>query len=114
MYGLIGKMTARTDQRDALQASLRTIRQESTGISQRAALATIQLTLTSGEQSVAPVPASRARRTLDEAGRILAWEGVAVLYGLVVIAPFGLLAGIVWLTARLRRRSAEERLLARS
>ena len=63
-----------------------------------------------------PAPASRVRRTLDEAGRILAWEGVALLYGLVVVGALR-----TWPAAsRLARRTAPAgaartaRLLARS
>ncbi len=100
-------------QRAQLQADLRTLRQQESGVSHQAAFATIQLTLATKEGAGTPVPASRARRTLDEAGRILAWEGVALLYGLVVAGPFALVAGIVWLGARLRRRGEEQRLLAR-
>jgi hypothetical protein len=101
-------------QRVQLQTSLRTIRQQSAGVSQQAALATIQLTLATKGNSAVPAPASRVRRTLDEAGRILAWEGVALLYGLVVIGPFALVGAAAWLAARTRRRGEERRLLARS
>jgi hypothetical protein len=100
-------------QRVQLQSALRGIRQQSAGVSQQAALATIQLTLTTNEKSAAPAPASRVRRTLDEAGRILAWEGVALLYGLVVIGPFALVGAAAWLGARTRKRAEERRLLAR-
>ena len=100
--------------RDQLQTDLRRIRQQSAGVSQRAATATIQLTLATKEQSSTPVPASRVRRTLDEAGRILTWEGVALLYGLVVAGPFALVGAVAWVGARMRRRSVESRLLARS
>jgi hypothetical protein len=100
--------------RDQLQTELRNVRQQSAGISQQAALATIQLSLTTKETSETPAPASRARRTLDEAGRILTWEGVALLYGLVVVGPFVLVGALAWLAARTRRRGEERRLLARS
>jgi hypothetical protein len=100
--------------RDQLQTDLRTTRQQSTGVSQQAALATIQVTLATKQTSATPVPGSRARRTLDEAGRILTWEGVALLYGLVVVGPFALVGALGWLGARTRKRSEERRLLARS
>ena len=77
-------------------------------------MATIQLTLATKQTSTTPVPASRARRTLDEAGRLLTWEGVALLYGLVIVGPFAVLGGVAWVGARMRRRSTEGRLLARS
>jgi hypothetical protein len=100
--------------RAQLQATLATIRRQRAGTAQQASLATIQLTLTTKQQSTGPAPASRARRTLDEAGRILTWEGVAVLYGLVVAGPFLVVGVAAWFAARLRRRSIESRLLARS
>ena len=100
-------------QRAQLQTDLRRIRRQESGVSQQAALATIQLTLATKDGAGTPAPTSRARRTLDEAGRILAWEGVALLYGLVVVGPFALVALIVWLGARSRRRGEEDRLLAR-
>lgn len=100
-------------QRAQLQSNLRGLRQQSAGISHQAALATLQLTLATKEGSATPAPASRIRRTLDEAGRILALEAVAILYGLVVVVPFALVGAAAWLAARARRRSEERRLLAR-
>jgi hypothetical protein len=100
--------------RAQLQATLASMRRQRAGTAQEAALATIQLTLATKQQSTGPAPASRARRTLDEAGRILTWEGVAVLYGLVVAGPFLVVGAAAWFAARMRRRSIESRLLARS
>jgi hypothetical protein len=99
-------------ERDRLQASLRSARQESAGVTRQAALATIQLTLATEEGSGSPVPASRVHRTVDELGRILAWEGIALLYALVVAGPFAVAGLLAWLAVRLRRRSSETRLLA--
>jgi len=42
---------------------------------------------------------------------VLAWEGIALLYALVVAGPFILLGVLVWLALRLRRRQVETRLL---
>ena len=103
-----------TARRNQLQTDLRRIRQQSAGVSQQAAMATIQLALATKDKSVGPVPASRVRRTLDEAGRILTWEGVALLYGLVVVGPFALFGALAWVCTRMRRRNVESRLLARS
>ena len=103
-----------TARRDQLQTDLRRIRQQSAGVSQQASMATIQLALATKEHSTTPTPASRVRRTLDEAGRILTWEGVALLYGLVVAGPFVLFGGLAWVGTRMRRRNVESRLLARS
>jgi chromosome segregation ATPase len=100
-------------QRDALQRSLAEARRARAETSQQAALATIQLTLATKEGSSGAAPASRLDRTLHEAGRILAWEGIALLYALVVVGPVAVVALLAWLAARLRRRGEERRLLAR-
>jgi len=39
------------------------------------------------------------------------WEGVAVLYALVVAGPIALVALLAWLARRLVRRREDERLL---
>jgi multidrug resistance efflux pump len=100
--------------RAELQTTLRRAHRERAGTAQQAALATIQLTLATKQQSGTPAPASRWRRSLDEAGRILAWEGIAMLYALAVVVPFGALGGLAWLGTRARRRGVERRLLARA
>jgi hypothetical protein len=101
-------------QRAELQAALRRTHQQHAATAHQAAFATIQLALATKEQSGAPVAPSRLRRSLDETGRILTWEGVALLYTLVVVAPFALVGALVWYAGRARRRSEEARLLARS
>jgi hypothetical protein len=100
--------------REQLQNALRNARRQRVDTAGQAALATIQLTLATKAQSTTPSPASRWRRSLDEAGRILAWEGIALLYAVAVTAPFGLVGGLLWLGARARRRGGERRLLART
>src|SRR5262249_16877501 len=100
--------------RAQLQTDLRVVRTQSKGVSDRAAYATIQLTLTTKETSAVPAPSSRIDRTLDKAGRIIAWEGIALLYPVVVAAPLAVVALLAWFVARERRRSIEARLLARS
>ena len=100
-------------QRAGLQRRLAEQRRARSGTAQRAAYATIQLSLATKEQAATPAAGSRLDRTLDEAGRILAWEGVALLYALVVVGPFALLGALAWLGLRLRRRAEEDRLLAR-
>ncbi len=100
-------------QRTALQDALRGTRQTRSGTAADARFATIQLQLQTAAKAVAPLP-SRANRILQQAGRILAWEGAAVLYALVVAGPFALVAAAFAFTARARRRGEESRLLARS
>ena len=48
---------------------------------------------------------------LDDIKDVLAWEGIALLYVLVVAGPFLILGLLVWLALRLRRRQVETRLL---
>ena len=100
-------------QRTDLQASLRATHQSRTGTANEARYATIQLQLQTAAKAIAPPP-SRANRILDQAGRILAWEGAAVLYALVIGGPFALLGAALAFTTRARRRGEESRLLARS
>ncbi len=100
-------------QRTALQDALRGTRQSRTGTANDARYATIQLQLQTAAKAVAPLP-SRANRILGQAGRILAWEGAAVLYALVIAGPFALVAAAFAFAARTRRRGLETRLLARS
>jgi len=100
-------------QRTELQNALRATRQSRSGVSAQARFATIDLQLQTARKAAAPPP-SRARRTLHQAARILAWEGAAMLYVLVVLGPFALLGAALAFAARTRRRSEESRLLARS
>ena len=48
---------------------------------------------------------------IDDVKDVLAWEGIALLYVLVVAGPFVLLGILVWLALRVRRRQVETRLL---
>ena len=78
----------------------------------RGRLARITLTLTTrGEAAAAPGKPGYFERTLSDAfevvGKVLTWT----LYVLVVAAPFVLLALLVLLGERARRRRADERLL---
>jgi Domain of unknown function (DUF4349) len=50
---------------------------------------------------------------LDDAGNIFAMEAIAVLYALVVVGPFALLAALALLGERARRRRANNGLLER-
>jgi hypothetical protein len=54
---------------------------------------------------------SRFDRFRDNAGDILGRELIAVLYALVIVGPFILIAAIAILGERARRRRADHRLL---
>ncbi len=69
--------------------------------------ATVYLSLTTEEIQPEAVGGSR----IDDIKDVLAWEGIALLYVLVVAGPFVLLGILVWLALRVRRRQVETRLL---
>jgi hypothetical protein len=100
--------------RAAAQRQLAAVRQEQAGVRREASLATLSLALRTEEGAAAPAPGSRIDRTLDEALNVLAWEGIALLFVAVVVAPFALLGAAAVVGARIRRRREEERLLAAS
>ena len=77
------------------------------GTREEARLATIQLGLTTEQLAAAPAEEGAIDRIVD----ILRWEGLIALYVLVVVGPLVLLAVVVWLALRLRRRRGETRLL---
>lgn len=99
--------------RDAARSELARVRTARAQVNGEARYATIQLTLqTSESAAVVPVP-SRWDDALDRAGEILATEAAIVLYALVIVGPFALLAVLVWLGRRgLRRRQDAELLSA--
>jgi hypothetical protein len=112
-----GQLDAETQAR--LQARLKNLRADLRGarrsigvLRAESRTSTIQLTIVTPGVSGAVVPTSRIDRTIDGALNVLAWEGVVALGALIVLAPFALVAGAVWLGRRLYRRHEEERLLA--
>jgi Domain of unknown function (DUF4349) len=100
--------------RSAAQRQLAAVRQEQAGVRREASLATLSLSLRTEAGAAVPVTPSRIDRTLDEALNVLAWEGIALLFVAIVVAPFALLGGAAVLGARFRRRREDERLLAAS
>lgn len=98
--------------RDTARSELAQARSQRSRVLGEARFATIQLALRT-ERSSAAVPApGRLDRSLDEAGRILAWEAAALLYALVVAGPLALAALGALLAHRLARRRQAARLLA--
>jgi hypothetical protein len=79
------------------------------GTIDEARTATIFLTLTTEEID----PAAETGSRLDDVKDVLAWEGIALLYALVIAGPFVLLGLLAWFALRLRRRREEARLLAK-
>ncbi len=110
----LASTTLPAEDRVVLQSRLNNARQKLAGLREglratnaEARTATIYLTLTTEEIEPAAVGGSR----LDDVKDVLAWEGIALLYFLVVAGPFVLLGILVWLALRLRRRQVETRLL---
>lgn len=102
--------------RVVLQSRLANARQQLAGLREglrgtnaEARTATIYLTLTTEEVQ----PAAEGGSRLDDVKDVLAWEGIALLYALVVAGPFVLLGLLVWLALHVRRRREEARLLAK-
>jgi Domain of unknown function (DUF4349) len=100
--------------RAAAQRTLAEVRQAQASVRREASLATISLALRTDEGAAVPATKSRLDRTLDEALNVLAWEGIAVLYTAIVLAPVVLLTAGVLFAARFWRRREDERLLAAS
>jgi hypothetical protein len=85
------------------------LRRQRTGTQAEGRFATIQLGLTT--EDVLAAPGAEKDGALDRVVDILRWEGLAVLFALVVVGPFVVLGVLVWLALRLRRRRTETRLL---
>ena len=98
--------------RDAARSELARVRVSRAQVNGEARYATIQLTLQTPQSSaVVPVP-SRWDDALNRAGEILVAEATIVLYALVVIGPFALLALLVWLGRRGLRKRQDAQLLS--
>ena len=85
------------------------LRRQRAGTQAEGRFATIQLGLTT--EDVLAAPGAEEDGALDRVVDILRWEGLAVLFALVVAGPFVVLGVLVWLALRLRRRRTETRLL---
>jgi hypothetical protein len=71
----------------------------------------VSLQLTTAKPAAKNVVPGRFDRFLDRSGDILGKEAIAVLYALVVAGPFVLIAALLFLAERTRRRRADHRLL---
>jgi hypothetical protein len=95
-------------QLDEARRVLAELRRQRDGTRAEGRFATVSLGLTTEEITATPGEDDGA---LDRIVDILRWEGLAVLYALVVAGPLLVLALLVWLALRLRRRRTETRLL---
>jgi hypothetical protein len=104
--------TAALTRRDQLEAELAVLQTAQAAQRTKAALATVSLQLRTKQAALTPpAPPGRIERALDDAVGVLAAEAEALVYALVVGAPF-VLAGLALIVlARAHRRRADERLL---
>jgi len=98
--------------RAAARSELAQVRVSRSQVNAEARYATIQLTLQTPQSAVVPPVPTRWDNSVHRAGQILAAEATIVLYALVVIGPFALLALLIWLGRRGLRRRQEEQLLS--
>jgi hypothetical protein len=104
--------TAAVARRDQLEAELAVLQTAQAAQRAKAALATVSLQLRTKRASLTPpAPPGRVERALDDAVGVLAAEAEALVYALVVGAPFVLAGLALILLARSHRRRADERLL---
>jgi Domain of unknown function (DUF4349) len=103
-----------TARRAAARDELAALSATRTARTSEAKLATLQLTLVTERGAAVPAVPSRIDRTLDEAGRILAWEAAIVLFTLVIVGPLAVLSAAGWVGYRALARRADERLLEAS
>ncbi len=113
----LGHPNLSDENRIVLQSRLTNARQKLTSLREAArttraegATSTVYLSLTTEEIQATPVGGSR----LDDVKDVLAWEGIVLLYFLVIAGPFIVLGFLIWLALRLRRRQVEARLLAQN
>lgn len=113
----LASTTLPAEDRVVLQSRLTNAREQLAGLREairstntEARNATIFLSLTTEEIAADAQSTSR----LDDVKDVLAWEGIALLYALVVAGPFLVLGVLLWLALRMRRRREEARLLDRT
>jgi len=73
--------------------------------------AKVSLQLTTSQPAAKQEEPGRFDRFWGDAGDILGKEAIAVLYALVIVGPFLILAALVFFAERARRRRADHRLL---
>jgi uncharacterized protein DUF4349 len=100
--------------RARLEAARRTVRQLTRGrtsLEREGAYAKFSLQLTTQKAAEKQAAPGRFDKFWGDAGDILGKEAIAVLYALVIVGPFAILAALAFLAERTRRRRADHRLL---
>jgi hypothetical protein len=96
---------------DKAKRTLRRLERSRAALVREGTYARISLQLTTRKPAAKHVEPGRFGRFWDNSGDILGKEAIAVLYALVVVGPFALLAALAIFGERARRRRADHRLL---
>ena len=93
------------------ERALRRLERRRDALARQATYAKISLHLTTRKQAEKQDAPGRFDRFWGDAGDILGKEAIAVLYALVIVGPFAILAALAFFAERTRRRRADHRLL---
>lgn len=93
------------------QRALRRLERRRDALVRQGTYAKVSLHLTTRKQAEKQEAPGRFDRFWGDAGNILGKEAIAVLYALVIVGPFVLLAALALFAERARRRRANQRLL---
>jgi hypothetical protein len=93
------------------QRALRRLERRRDALARQATYAKVSLHLTSRKQAEKQEAPGRFESFWGDAGDILGKEAIGVLYALVIVGPFAILAALVFFAERSRRRRADHRLL---
>lgn len=93
------------------QQALKRLERRRAALAREATYAKVSLHLTTRKQAEKQEAPGRFESFWGDAGDILGKELIGVLYALVIVGPFALLAALAFLAERSRRRRADHRLL---
>jgi hypothetical protein len=111
---LEAKSSLTPDEQARLAAARRTVQRltrNRKNLVQEGTYANISLQLTTSKPAAKQEEPGRFDRFWGDAGDILGKEAVGVLYALVIVGPFAILAALAFFAERARRRRADHRLL---
>lgn len=93
------------------QRALRRLRRQRDALVRESTYAKVSLHLTTRKQAEEQEAPGRFESFWGDAGDILGKEAIGVLYALVIVGPFAILAALAFFAERARRRRADHRLL---
>jgi hypothetical protein len=93
------------------QRALRRLERRHAALARQATYAKVSLHLTTRKQAEKQAAPGRFDKFWGDAGDILGKEAIGVLYALVIVGPFAILAALAFFGERARRRRADHRLL---